>query len=217
MNYSKYVVWGSSGHAKVLSSLISLTGGQVVALFDNNSSAVSALKEVPLFFGKNGFQKWFDYQKSIDDTYGIAAIGGSRGNDRLEIHRLFHSYGIEVKSLIHPTASVCLTATIGKGSQLLAQSLLAADAVIGKACILNHQASVDHECIIGDGVHLAPSSTLCGCVTLGNNVMIGAGATILPRITIGDNTVVGAGSTVTKNLPNNVVAIGTPARIVKNT
>ncbi len=216
MASNKYVIWGSAGHAKVLSSLISLIGGEIIALFDNNSDAISSLKGVQLFIGQNGFEQWLNCQDNIDNIYGIAAIGGSRGNDRIEIHNLFRSHGLKVDTLIHPTASVCSTSIIGNGSQLLSQSLLAADSVIGESCILNHQASVDHECIIGNGVHLAPSSTLCGCVILGNNVMIGAGATILPRIRIGDNTIVGAGTTVTKNLPNNVVAVGTPARVIKS-
>jgi maltose O-acetyltransferase len=46
--------------------------------------------------------------------------------------------------------------------------------------------------------------------------MIGAGAVVLPRVMIGENTVVGAGAVVTRDLPAGVVAVGNPARIVKN-
>ncbi len=52
-------------------------------------------------------------------------------------------------------------------------------------------------------------------VHIGRNCWIGAGAIILPGITIGDNTVVGAGSVVTKDLPANVVAVGNPAKIIR--
>lgn len=216
MNQNKYVIWGSSGHAKVLSSLISLIGGEIIALFDNNPAAMPSLKNVPLFIGEEGFNQWLSCQDNTENVYGLAAIGGSRGNDRIEIHNLFLSRGLKLCTLIHPTASVCATSRIGNGSQLLSQSLLAADSLLGESCILNHQASVDHECIIGNGVHLAPSSTLCGCVVLGNNVMIGAGSIILPRVIIGDNTIVGAGSTVTKDLPPNVIVVGTPAKVIKS-
>jgi sugar O-acyltransferase (sialic acid O-acetyltransferase NeuD family) len=210
----RFVLWGSSGHAKVLSDLISLLGGNVVALFDNDPQAITVLPEVPLFIGIDGFLRWRGTEDS-QNIHGLAAIGGERGRDRMNVQKLFREHGINIGSLVHPHSSVYPSSTHGVGSQILAQAVVAADAHMGEACIINHCANVDHECILGDGVHLAPAATLCGCVTLGNNVMIGAGAVVLPRLSIGDDTIVGAGSVVTRNLPSGVVAIGSPAKIIK--
>ncbi len=52
-------------------------------------------------------------------------------------------------------------------------------------------------------------------ITIGDNVWIGGSCIILPGITIGNNSVIGAGSVVTKNIPNNVVAVGNPCRVIK--
>lgn len=52
-------------------------------------------------------------------------------------------------------------------------------------------------------------------VTIGNNVWMGAGAIILPGVTIGDNTIIGAGSVVTKDIPANVIAFGTPCKVIR--
>lgn len=52
-------------------------------------------------------------------------------------------------------------------------------------------------------------------VRIGKNCWIGAGALILPGVTIGDNTVIGAGSVVTKDIPENVVAVGNPCRVLR--
>ena len=52
-------------------------------------------------------------------------------------------------------------------------------------------------------------------IRIGRNCWIGAGVVILPGITIGDNVVIGAGSIVTKDLPDNVVAVGNPCRILR--
>ena len=52
-------------------------------------------------------------------------------------------------------------------------------------------------------------------VRIGRNCWIGAGAIIVPGVTIGDNVVVGAGSVVTKDLPDNVVAVGNPCRVLR--
>ena len=52
-------------------------------------------------------------------------------------------------------------------------------------------------------------------VTIGHNVWIGAGAIILPGVTVGDNVVIGAGSVVTKDIPDNSLAVGNPCRVVR--
>lgn len=52
-------------------------------------------------------------------------------------------------------------------------------------------------------------------ITIGDNVWLGGGVIVLPGVSIGDNTVVGAGAVVTKDLPANVVAVGNPARVIR--
>lgn len=53
-------------------------------------------------------------------------------------------------------------------------------------------------------------------ITVGNNVWIGGNAVLLPGVSIGNNTVIGAGSVVTKNIPDNVVAVGNPCKVIKH-
>jgi len=50
---------------------------------------------------------------------------------------------------------------------------------------------------------------------VGRHCWLGAGVTVLPGVTIGDNTVVGAGSLVTKDIPSNVVAVGSPCKVLR--
>lgn len=52
-------------------------------------------------------------------------------------------------------------------------------------------------------------------IRIGDNVWLGGGVIVLPGVTIGENTVVGAGAVVTKDLPANVVAVGNPARVIR--
>lgn len=72
--------------------------------------------------------------------------------------------------------------------------------------ILAHDASM----------HRATGYTYIAPVHIGNNVFIGAGTIILPGVTIGDNVVVGAGSVVSKDIPSNSIAVGNPAKTIKN-
>lgn len=212
MPKTRYAIWGSAGHAKVLADLIGLLGGTVVALFDNRD-VPAALPGVPVFIGEAGFARWADSVPAIFEVCGLVAIGGDHGRDRIAIQRLFAERGLRLPSIVHPDASVSATASLGAGTQVLARALLAADARVGDACIVNHAASIDHECVIGDGVHIAPGATVCGLVTLNDNVLVGAGAVVLPRVTIGENSVIGAGAVVTHDLPAGVVAVGNPARV----
>jgi acetyltransferase-like isoleucine patch superfamily enzyme len=55
-----------------------------------------------------------------------------------------------------------------------------------------------------------------GDIVVGDNVWIGAGAILLPGVTIGVNSIVGAGSVVTQDIPDNKIAVGNPARVIKD-
>jgi sugar O-acyltransferase (sialic acid O-acetyltransferase NeuD family) len=209
-----FVIWGSAGHAKVLARLLAARGGEVIALFDNRD-VDPALPDIPLFIGRDGFDRWANGRTDLGRIAGFVAIGGDRGRDRLALHRLFGSRGLRAAVAVHPLAWVCDTARVGDGTQVLAHARVATESCVGEACIVNHGANIDHECIVGHGVHLAPSATLCGCVEVGDGAMIGAGAVVLPRLHIGDDAVVGAGAVVTRDVPPAAVVVGSPARVVK--
>jgi sugar O-acyltransferase (sialic acid O-acetyltransferase NeuD family) len=206
-----FAIWGCAGHAKVLASLIAMRGGRVISLFDNREVA-SVLPAVPVFFGEAGFETWAKSTSGLSNVIGLVAIGGSRGRDRLLIQGLFRDRGMMLIPIVHSTASVCATAKLGAGTQVLAQAVVAADVLVGEACIINHRASIDHECQLGDGVHVAPGATLCGRIRIGDNVMVGAGAVVLPNLTIGADARIGAGSVVTKDVPAGSVILGNPGR-----
>lgn len=84
---------------------------------------------------------------------------------------------------------------------------------------------------LGDGVFIAPkvnlttlnhdfdpenrSATQAKPIVLKKNVWVGIGATILPGVTVGENSIVGAGSVVTKDVPDNTIVAGNPAKFIK--
>ncbi len=86
---------------------------------------------------------------------------------------------------------------------------------------------------IGDNVLIAPNVTIATAahpespalrryglqynlpVNIGNDVWIGSGAIILPGVTVGNNVIIGAGSVVTKDIPDNSVAVGNPCRVIR--
>ena len=85
---------------------------------------------------------------------------------------------------------------------------------IGDDCLIGHNAvfaTLNHDLDPARRADLLPAP-----IRLGANVWLGANATVLPGVTIGENAVVGAGSVVTKDVPANTVAVGSPARVVRS-
>jgi len=209
----KIVFWGATGQAKVLRECISHYRFQLVALFDNDYNLSSPFQDVPLYHGMDGFYEWLNLQAERE-IYYLVAIGGDKGLSRYEIHETLKKYLIPT-TIIHPTAFVASNVELGEGCQIMAHASICVNAYIGDATIVNTASIVDHECILQKGVHLAPGVNLAGCVQIGQFSMIGTGAVVLPRVKIGANAVIGAGSVVTQDIPDNVIAYGNPAKIIR--
>jgi len=85
----------------------------------------------------------------------------------------------------------------------------------GLGIVIHPRSVIGENCIIAQGVTIGGTSHKYEVPIIGNNVLIGAGAKILGPIKIGSNVVVGANAVVTKDLPDNVLAVGIPAKIIK--
>jgi sugar O-acyltransferase (sialic acid O-acetyltransferase NeuD family) len=112
----------------------------------------------------------------------------------------------------HPAAIISSHSVIRHGSVICPGVIVNARVCIGPNVILNTGCSVDHHTVIGDHAHIAPGARLGGHVTIGQGTLIGMGAMVLPGRKIGAWSVVGAGAVVTQDLPDGVIAVGSPAR-----
>jgi hypothetical protein len=121
------------------------------------------------------------------------------------------AYSLVDASVPRPRSLVC-----GQGLFVNAGCTLGGAGEFGEFVFLNRGASVGHHARFGRFVSIGPGAVVAGAVTIGYGSVVGAGAVVLPEVTIGSNAVVGAGAVVTKDVPDNCLVIGVPAKVARN-
>ncbi len=198
---------GASGHGKVVADLAELCGYQVV-FFDDAYPQKQTVEHWPVVGTFNDL-----LSSEVTNKNVIVGIGDNRIRDELT-SRLIND-GFKLPVLIHPSAVVSKYVKIGAGSVVFANAVINAFAQVGQNSIINTGALVEHDCILGKSVHLSPYVALAGGTKIGCLSWLGIGSVTKQLIEIGECTIIGANSTVIKNIPSNVVAIGSPAVIKK--
>ena len=123
-----------------------------------------------------------------------------------------------VPTIIHPSAHISRFASIAKQGVVIGDRVeLQNDVVIESNAIVRSDVTVCHNTLIKSDVFVGPKALVGAYITINELAFIGQGAILVSGKAdcIGKNTLVGAGAMVTKPLPDNVVAVGNPAKIVK--
>jgi sugar O-acyltransferase (sialic acid O-acetyltransferase NeuD family) len=115
----------------------------------------------------------------------------------------------------HPFTSIATSAAIGAGAMISAGAIVTSRATIGRGVLLNTKASVDHDSVVGDFGHVSAGATVGAKCAIGDEAMIGIGATIVSGCRVGARSIIGAGAVVVRDIPDDVVAYGVPARVVR--
>lgn len=153
------------------------------------------------------------YFKTIDNQFTIGI-----GNPvlRKKLHDKFKDLGGEFTSTISPLATIGFYGNqIESGCNIMTGTVITSDIIIKKGTLINLNCTIGHDSFLGEFVELSPGVHISGNCTIGDYSVFGTNASVLPKLTIGKNVIIGAGSVVTKDLPDNCVAVGIPAKIIK--
>lgn len=211
------IIFGTSSFSKIIFLLFKKN-------FKNRNKRIiiDSFSELNLeskqFWLKNNFQVFnkidsTKYKKQRQNF--IVGIGNDFGFERYQIINHLKKQDFTIKSFHHETAFVDKSAYVSDSAILMPKVTIMPLSRISGGCIINTSASIDHEVIIDKGCHIMGSSYIAGRVKIGKWSTIGANSTIFPDITIGKNCFIGAGSIVRKNIPNNSVVIGQPAKFLR--
>lgn len=141
------------------------------------------------------------------------------GNDLMDLRPQLINQVREARlllvNIIHPSALISRNARLGRGILILPGVIVGPGTTIGNHVILNSAVTIDHDSVLQDNIIIGPGVHLPGGVVVKNDTVIGVGACSVPGVTIGRNCIIGAGSVITKDVPDNVVAAGAPAKVIR--
>lgn len=129
--------------------------------------------------------------------------------------KILKAMGIPVATVVHPTAVISPSARILAGCTVLACAVINTNAVVGAGCIVNNGVIVEHDCEVGDFVNICPGAAMAGHTKIGRKAFLGIGCTMIDGIEVGAGAVIGAGAVVIRDVPDQAVAVGVPAKIIK--
>lgn len=200
------VIYGGGGHAKTCIDVIKQTKSHtIIGIIDDNIKPNTKILDVPVL-GKADVLNTL-IESGLQNI--VLGIGGVISKEfRVTKFINFKRQNLLVPTIIHPSASLEPSVSLGEGNQIMQGAILGSNVSVGDNCIINSGCIVSHDTVIGNNVHIAPGAIIGGGVTIKDNTIIGMGCTIFLGLRIGENVVIQNGVHIFNNIDNN--------KIVKN-
>jgi sugar O-acyltransferase (sialic acid O-acetyltransferase NeuD family) len=153
----------------------------------------------------------------LDDCYFVNGIGSPASFARKPA--IIESTGVAAErfiTLVHPTASVSRTASLGRGTVVFQHVTVTTNVRIGDHVIILPNSVISHDDIVGDYATIAGGVCLSGGVRVGTGCYLGSRSAVIGGACIGDGALIGMGSVVLADVPAGTVVVGTPARFLRH-
>jgi sugar O-acyltransferase (sialic acid O-acetyltransferase NeuD family) len=164
----------------------------------------------PVLGGLNWLKEHYDK----DNLSCVCAIG--MPETRKKVVTKLQEIDARFCNAIHPSVIMSEFVKLGEDVIICAGCILTVNIEIGDHVHIDTNCTVAHNVAIGNFCRLSPGAKINGHVNLGEGVFVGSGATLVQETSAGNWSTVGAGAVVTEDIPDNVVVVGVPARVVRN-
>ena len=150
------------------------------------------------------------------DNYDLMTLGVYQPLHKRKIVETLNPDINKFMSIIHDGLDISYMSKLGRGLLINSKVSIAAHTTIGDFVSINRHVSIGHHTNIGNYCSINPGTNIAGNVIIGEGTTIGMGTNILHTVKIGKNSIIGAGSVVTKDIPDNVIAYGSPCKIIRD-
>jgi sugar O-acyltransferase (sialic acid O-acetyltransferase NeuD family) len=214
MSTDSILVFGASGHAKVVIDIIEQQSlWHIVGLIDSYKNPGTKLMGYEVLGAEACVP---DLMTRHNLAGAIIAIGDNWIRHQVVQRAVSDAPGLAFVNAIHPTARVARDVQLGKGVVIMPGVTINPGSRIGDFCFVNTNASVDHDNTLEPFSCVQPNAATGGNVRLGAHSVISMGANVIQGVSIGEHTIIGAGSTVLHDIPDRVIAYGTPCRVIRS-
>lgn len=148
--------------------------------------------------------------------YDVFSLGVYQPQHKIKIMETLSPNINKFINIIHRGEDISKMSRLGVGILINSKVSIAAHTTIGNFVSINRHVSIGHHTTIGDYCSINPGTNIAGRVNIGEGTLIGMGTNVIDGIKIGKNSIIGAGSLVIKDIPDNVVAYGSPCKIVRD-
>lgn len=207
---SRLAIIGAGGHAKVVADAALACGMEVVGFLSGDGDHEVKILGIPVLGPLSQLAEICAHLK-VNQLF--VGIGDNAARKRIAYQ--VAAVGLPFATVVHPSAVISPFANISPGTLIMPGAVVNAGAQIGSHVILNTSCSIDHDCQIGDFAHISPGAHLAGHIRVGEGAHIGIGAAVIQERSIGEWAVVGAQAAVIRDIPPRRVAVGVPARVIR--
>ena len=206
------LIAGAKGFAiEVLEILHQLDNLNEVFFFDNKSSDLAGtIYGFKIIKSENEVGVVFENNPAF-----VLGLGGT--SDREKMSKLLTMKGGKLTSLVSPRASIGhFGVELGMGVSIMTGTIITNNISVGEGTLINLNCTIGHDSKIGKYCDISPNCNISGGCQIGDYCHFGTNSILLPKVKVGNNVTIGAGSVVTKNIEDNSLVVGIPAKKIKD-
>jgi sugar O-acyltransferase (sialic acid O-acetyltransferase NeuD family) len=212
---TKWIIFGFGNYISDIIDIIHSQGDTVKAVINNYQASGDDLKKLHERLSRLPYDIPVSaisaFRPSPDENY---LYGFQKGRGPV-IKDIEAKYNISFSTAVHSSVHLGSGVRTGKGVCIGPGTVIAPNVNIHDYCSINRSCSIGHDTTVLECATINPGVSIASSVTAGEGSLIGIGGVIIEGITIGRNSVVGAGAVVVRDVPDNVVVVGVPAKILR--